>query len=69
MVGRKDNKYVKKLAGWLDGQEQCLEKQMDGWMDRKKQKDGWMDIKMAGWIEKQMAGWIYEKQMVGWKEE
>ena len=35
--------HMKKIAGWLDGQE--------------KQKDGWMDIKNV-WIERKMDGWL-----------
>ena len=29
--------WMKKIDGWLDGQE----KKNDGWMYRKKQMDGW----------------------------
>ena len=53
-MDRKQN--MKKIAGWLDGQE--------------KQKDGWMDIKNV-WIERKMDGWMdrWLKQIDGWLDE
>ena len=44
--------WMKKIDGWLDGQE----KKNDGWMYRKKQMDGWKEGRIKNrWI----VGWIY----------
>ena len=59
------------MVGWI---EKIYEKNMDGWMDKKK----WMDIKkmkkrwMVGWIKnKKIDGWLdgygkYMKKIYGW---
>ena len=44
-----------------------FQRQMEGWMDRKKKKDGWIDIKMDGWMERKNR-WMDENNrwMVVW---
>ena len=53
MVEWIEQKIMKKIAGWLDGQK----KYKDGWMEKKK----CMDQKKNGWIkqiDRWLDGWI-----------
>ena len=50
------------MVGWI-------EKNMDGWMDKKYMKymmdGGWIEKKMDGWMDREK---IYEKNMDGWMD-
>ena len=59
MVGRKENKNMKKnrwMVGWRDVK-------IDGWLDGWIEKSRWM----VGWIAN-IYGWMDKKQMDGWMD-